>query len=84
VAFEEERHASPLAGCEIEAVDELLHRLQRVDAAAARVVELKFFSGLTDKEVAEVTNVSESTVRRHWAFARAWLASQLASPSRKA
>ena len=84
VAFEEDRHASPMAGYEIEAVDELLQRLQRVDAAAARVVELKFFSGLTDKEVAEVTNVSESTVRRHWAFARAWLASQLASPSRKA
>jgi DNA-directed RNA polymerase specialized sigma24 family protein len=54
-----------------------------MDAAAGRVVELKFFSGLTDREVAEVTNVSESTVRRHWAFARAWLASQLAAPARK-
>jgi RNA polymerase sigma-70 factor (ECF subfamily) len=81
VSFEEERHGSPLADYEIEAVDELLDRLQRVDAQAARVVELKFFSGLIDREVAEVTNVSESTVRRHWAFARAWLASQLAPPA---
>ena len=81
VAFEEDRHASPLTGCEIEAVDELLGRLQKVDSEAARVVELKFFAGLTDREVAEVTKVSESTVRRHWAFARAWLASHFASPA---
>jgi RNA polymerase sigma factor (TIGR02999 family) len=78
VSLLEDRHASPLDNCEIEVVDELLDRLQRVDPAAARVVELKFFSGLTDKEVAEISHVSESTVRRDWGFARAWLVRQLA------
>ncbi|MBV8847114.1 MAG: sigma-70 family RNA polymerase sigma factor [Bryobacterales bacterium] len=77
VALEDSRHAAPLPECDIEAVDELLDRLQRADAEAARVVELKFFSGLTDKEVAEAMQVSHSTVRRHWIFARAWLARQL-------
>lgn len=78
VALDDGRHASPIAECDIEAVDELLDRLQRADAEAARVVELKFFSGLKDREVAEVMGVSHSTVRRHWAFARAWIARQLA------
>jgi len=77
VALEDGRHASPMAECDIEAVDELLDRLQRADPEAARVVELKFFSGLKDREVAEVMGVSHSTVRRHWSFARAWLARQL-------
>jgi RNA polymerase sigma factor (TIGR02999 family) len=83
VVLDEGRHASPLADCDIEAVDELLDRLQRVDGEAARVVELKFFSGLKDREVAEVMQVSASTVRRHWSFARAWLIHQLTPPARK-
>lgn len=77
VALEENAYAAPLAECDIEAVDELLLRLQRVDEEAARVVELKFFGGLKDREVAEVLNVSHSTIRRHWTFARAWLVHQL-------
>jgi RNA polymerase sigma-70 factor (ECF subfamily) len=84
VVLEEDRHASPLADFDIEAVDELLDRLQRVDGRAARVVELKFFSGLKDREVAEVMRISASTVRRHWSFARAWLIHQLTPSARKA
>jgi RNA polymerase sigma factor (TIGR02999 family) len=83
VALEDGHHAAPLAECDIEAVDELLDRLQRADAEAARVVELKFFSGLKDREVAEVLQVSHSTVRRHWTFARAWLRRQLAPAAQK-
>ena len=82
VALEDGRHAAPLAECDIEAVDEMLELLRRVDARAARVVELKFFSGLNDREVAEVLGVSHSTVRRHWSFARAWLLHQL-GPAQK-
>jgi RNA polymerase sigma-70 factor (ECF subfamily) len=68
----------PLVDCDIEAVDELLVRLHRVDAQAARVVELKFFAGMKDHEAAEAMGVSLSTVRRHWGFARAWLMRQFA------
>lgn len=83
VVLEEGRLASSAVDCDIEAVDELLDRLQRVDREASRVVELKFFSGLKDREVVEVMGVSASTVRRHWSFARAWLLHQLAPPAPK-
>ncbi|HXK02196.1 MAG TPA: sigma-70 family RNA polymerase sigma factor [Verrucomicrobiae bacterium] len=83
VALEQDRHAAPLPECDIEAVDELLVRLERTDAAAARVVELKFFSGLNDHEVAEILQVSHSTVRRHWTFARAWLLRRLQPDAQK-
>ena len=79
VALEDGQHAAPLPEFDIEAVDELLDRLTRADAEAARVVELKFFAGLTDEEVAKTMKRSHSTVRRHWSFARAWLARQLAA-----
>lgn len=69
--------ASPEAGIEPEALEALLERLQRADPEACRVVELKFFSGLTDQEVADTLGVSHSTVRRHWKFARAWLRERL-------
>jgi len=82
VVLEEGRHAAPLPECDIEAVDELLARLEKLDPAAARVVELKFFSGLSDSEVAGVLQVSHSTVRRHWTFARAWLLRRL-DPARE-
>lgn len=58
-------------------LDEALQRLQGIDAAGARVVTLKMFSGMTDAEIATATATSERTVRRHWVFARAWLAREL-------
>ena len=58
-------------------VDDALTRLETLDARAASVVELRFFSGLTETEIAEVLGVSEATVRRDWKFARAWLVRQL-------
>jgi RNA polymerase sigma factor (TIGR02999 family) len=58
-------------------VDDALARLEALDARAASVVELRFFSGLTETEIAEVLGVSGATVRRDWRFARAWLVRQL-------
>jgi RNA polymerase sigma factor (TIGR02999 family) len=55
------------------ALDEAIRRLQEQDAQAARVVELRFFAGLSVEETAEVLGVSPRTVKRDWAFARAWL-----------
>ena len=61
------------------ALDVALERLAAVDERAARVVELRYFGGLTEVEVAEVLDVSVMTVRRKWGFARAWIAEQLSS-----
>lgn len=54
-------------------IDEALERMEAADSEKARVVTLKFFAGLTNREVAEVLGVTERTVERHWAFAKAWL-----------
>lgn len=55
------------------AVDEALRSLAAHDARKARVVELRFFGGLTAEEIARVIGVSSDTVLRDWAFAKAWL-----------
>lgn len=54
-------------------VNEALERLQKEDPGKARVVVMKFFGGLTNQEVAEALKVTERTVERQWAFAKAWL-----------
>jgi RNA polymerase sigma factor (TIGR02999 family) len=54
-------------------IDDALERLKVEDPERARVVLLKFFGGLTNQEVAESMNVTERTIERHWAFAKAWL-----------
>lgn len=55
------------------AVDEALVRLAGFDARQARLVELRFFGGLTVEECAEVLDISPATVKRDWTLARAWL-----------
>lgn len=55
------------------ALDSALARLARLDEQKARVVELRYFAGLSTEDVARALNVSESTVARDWRFARVWL-----------
>jgi RNA polymerase sigma factor (TIGR02999 family) len=55
------------------ALHEALNRLAEHDAQKAELVKLRFFTGLTNEQAAEVLGVSEPTVKRHWAYARAWL-----------
>jgi RNA polymerase sigma factor (TIGR02999 family) len=59
------------------ALDEALLRLEEVQPRAARVVELRFFAGLTEPETAESLGIGISTMKRDWNFARAWLAKEL-------
>jgi RNA polymerase sigma factor (TIGR02999 family) len=59
------------------AVDERLTRLQALDERAAKVIELRFFGGLSEADAAETLNISIATLKRDWEFARTWLASQL-------
>jgi RNA polymerase sigma factor (TIGR02999 family) len=61
------------------ALDEALSRLESIDPRASRVVELRYFTGLSEREAAEALGVSISTLKRDWAFARAWLLNQLGS-----
>lgn len=69
---------SPIAHSEdVLALDQVLSMLEQADARAARVVELRFFGGLREEDVAEVLGVSEITVKRDWKFARAWLIARL-------
>ena len=58
---------------ELIALEDALQRLAVLDERKSKVVELKFFGGLTIEEIAEVLQVSGATVEREWAFARAWL-----------
>ena len=60
-------------------LDAALRQLEELDPRSARVVELRFFAGLTEKEAAEVLGISVATLKRDWDFARAWLINQLRS-----
>ncbi|MEZ5356601.1 MAG: sigma-70 family RNA polymerase sigma factor [Bryobacteraceae bacterium] len=59
------------------AIDEALGRLEAMDSRQGRIVELRFFGGLSVEETARLLNVSEKTVKRDWALARAWLEGEL-------
>lgn len=61
-------------------IDELLSQLATSDERMARIVELRFFGGLTNAEIAEALGVHERTVKREWQIARAWLYNRLHSP----
>ena len=62
---------------EILALDESLNRLEGIDPRQSRIVELRYFGGLSVEEIAEVLGVSAKTVKRDWRMARAWLYGQL-------
>jgi RNA polymerase sigma factor (TIGR02999 family) len=59
------------------ALDEALHRLEKFDEQQARIVELRYFSGLTLEETAEALKISRTTVATDWAMAKAWLHREL-------
>ncbi len=59
------------------ALDEALKHLERIDLPQSRIVELRYFSGLTIEEIAEVMSLSPATVKREWNTARAWLRREL-------
>jgi len=63
---------------EVLAVDEALARLSERDPQLARIVELRFFAGLTEDEIAEALGISSRTVKRQWRVAKAWLHAELA------
>ena len=62
---------------ELIALDDALNELAKMDEVKARIVELRYFGGLTVEETAEVLGVSAITIKRHWRITKAWLYGQL-------
>jgi RNA polymerase sigma-70 factor, ECF subfamily len=73
MALDEALVFSPEKSEELLAVDEALERLAKLDPRQAKVVEMRFFGGLTVEETAEALGISPITVKRDWSLARAWL-----------
>jgi len=69
--------AAEEGGIELLALDRALDELARIDARKSRVVELRYFGGLSIEETAAVLNVSIDTAKRDWRMTKAWLISQL-------
>jgi RNA polymerase sigma factor (TIGR02999 family) len=86
VALEEALVVSPEPGADLVALDDALQALAAMDPRRGRVVELRFFGGLSVEETAEVLKVSVETVMHDWKFAKAWLQRELeaAPPGRPA
>ena len=79
VTLEPELIAAPAQSVDLEALDDALACLEALDADLARVVEVRFFGGLSIEEAAEALSVSPATVKRRWSLAKAWLARELGS-----
>lgn len=78
VELDEALNFTPDKSGDLVALDEVLKELAKLSERQSRVVELKFFGGLTEDEIAEVLKTSPATVRRDWKVARAWLYRELA------
>jgi RNA polymerase sigma factor (TIGR02999 family) len=81
VVLDEGCALSPGPSDEVLAVDESLARLEKLDARQARIVELRYFGGLTAVETAEALGISTKTVTREWNVAKAWLYGDLKQQS---
>ena len=77
VSLDEAAAVSVERASEFIALDEALDRLAVIDPRRSRMVELRFFGGLSEEETAEALKVSPRTVRREWSLARAWLRREL-------
>jgi RNA polymerase sigma-70 factor, ECF subfamily len=79
ISFDEALVVSPENRGDLVALDEALEKLASIDSRKARVVELRFFGGLSVEETAEVLQLSKVTVMREWRFAKVWLYNSLSS-----
>jgi RNA polymerase sigma factor (TIGR02999 family) len=77
VNFEELDAATSLSPDQLVALDDALERLAKLDAHAGELVKLRYFAGLGLDQAAEALGISTATAYRHWAYARAWLQTEL-------
>jgi RNA polymerase sigma-70 factor (ECF subfamily) len=73
VAFDDRIAALEAPDCEVLQLEEALQALSLLDPRQGQIVELRYFAGMSEREVAEVLSISRSTVTREWQMARAWL-----------
>ncbi|NOT08340.1 MAG: sigma-70 family RNA polymerase sigma factor [Gemmatimonadales bacterium] len=78
VTLDEELAGATGEGVELTELDDALERLAQLDPRKARIVELRFFAGLSVEEAGELVGVSPATVKREWQFAKAWIQRELA------
>ena len=81
ITFNETLAITPAEDPNVLALDEALNELARIDERKARVVEMRFFGGLNEKETAVALSVSPETARRDWRLAKSWLLRQLSQES---
>lgn len=79
VSLHEELAGSTERGADLVALDDALNSMAKTDERASRVVELRFFGGLSIEETAEVLKISPETVKRDWTWAKAWLLRELSA-----
>jgi RNA polymerase sigma factor (TIGR02999 family) len=77
VYLDESMDASPQSSEDLIALDDALNALEEMDPRKARVVELRFFAGLSVEQTAEALNISAPSVKRDWKLAKAWLTREL-------
>jgi RNA polymerase sigma factor (TIGR02999 family) len=81
VSFAEAANRAAPEQTDVLALNDALERLEQIDARKCRIVEMRFFAGLSLEETAEALNVSVGTVRRDWSLVRAWLSRELSAKS---
>lgn len=81
ISFDEVMAVSPERGADLIALDDALEKLAGIDPRKSKVVELRFFGGLSVEETAEALSVSPLTVKRDWKMAKAWLYNSLNNES---
>jgi RNA polymerase sigma factor (TIGR02999 family) len=77
ITLDEARIPAPDRGADILVLDEALSRLAQIDERQSKIVELRFFAGLSEEETGEALGISARTVKRDWRIAKAWLFTQL-------
>ena len=77
VPLDEAMVISQERAAEVVALDDALEQLTRIDPRQSRIVEMRFFAGLTIEETAEVLSLSPATIKREWSTAKAWLYHEL-------
>ncbi|MBK8097793.1 MAG: sigma-70 family RNA polymerase sigma factor [Planctomycetes bacterium] len=82
ITFDESVVPAADSAADVLAIDEALQRLSGLDARQARIVELRFFGGLSDDAIGAALGVSRRTVQGDWSMARAWLRRELAGGAR--
>jgi len=77
ISLDEALLVSPAKSTELIALDDALDKLAKIDVRRSKIVELRFFGGLSEEETGEVLGISTRTVKRDWRIAKAWLYNQV-------